>query len=527
MKKILLLVTMIGLSNISIGQVALTEDFEGTTFPPTGWTVVNTNPTNNWIQVGEADALNGSGSAAVNWIAAAQDESLISPSFSLVGYTSAYFNFTAAVGYQYMVTIPNGNLFAKVSTDGGLNWTQLWVEEDEGVFGNQVPLNIHLNMNAYVGMSNVKIKFQYVANDADLVTIDDVSVTACPGIGNVGLTALTDTTATTTWDGTSTGYALEWGPVGFTQGTGTTVNITSATYDFTGLTAGTGYSYYIRSNCGGTVNGAWQGPYTFYTTLSTSTDLDYAYGFETPTLGSAGWSAPNPAAGQPWQQFNATGALVQDGASMAGAFGSGVVSNSWIFSRGLNLQASIPVTISYYIREFKAAGNGGTNNLTVKIGTSPTAVAQTSLIATHTNVGAALAVNDVYVQQTYTYTPTVTGVYYLGFNYTSPIQTTTNNGAILLDAVSFSLPLSTGEFLINKFEVAPNPANDFISIINKDNNSVTGLTITDLNGRVVKQSKYNNVISDVQVNVSALSSGMYLMNIETDKGPVTKKIIKK
>jgi hypothetical protein len=76
-----------------------------------------------------------------------------------------------------------------------------------------------------------------------------------------------------------------------------------------------------------------------------------------------------------------------------------------------------------------------------------------------------------------------------------------------------------------KFSVSPNPANDFISVSNTDNILVNGISITDLNGRVVKQNSYTNV-SDIQVNVSDLASGMYMMNITSDKGSVTKKIFK-
>jgi hypothetical protein len=47
---------------------------------------------------------------------------------------------------------------------------------------------------------------------------------------------------------------------------------------------------------------------------------------------------------------------------------------------------------------------------------------------------------------------------------------------------------------------------------------VSGISITDLNGRLVKQKSYTNV--------SDLASGMYMINITSDKGSVTKKIFK-
>lgn len=78
----------------------------------------------------------------------------------------------------------------------------------------------------------------------------------------------------------------------------------------------------------------------------------------------------------------------------------------------------------------------------------------------------------------------------------------------------------------SKFSVTPTPANDFINISNTDNILVSAISITDLNGRVVKLNSYSNV-SDFQVNVSDLASGIYMMNITSDKGSVTKKIVKK
>ena len=68
-------------------------------------------------------------------------------------------------------------------------------------------------------------------------------------------------------------------------------------------------------------------------------------------------------------------------------------------------------------------------------------------------------------------------------------------------------------------------AKDLITISNTENISVNSISITDLNGRIVKQNTYSNE-TNVQVNISDLSSGVYMMNITSDKGSVTKKIIK-
>ena len=107
------------------------------------------------------------------------------------------------------------------------------------------------------------------------------------------------------------------------------------------------------------------------------------------------------------------------------------------------------------------------------------------------------------------------------------ISVTSKFDNLLANANSIENLLGSSDFNLagTKFSLSPNPANDFISVTNSDNILVSGISITDLNGRVVKQNSYSNV-SNIQVNVSDLASGIYMMNITSDKGSVTKKIIK-
>lgn len=76
----------------------------------------------------------------------------------------------------------------------------------------------------------------------------------------------------------------------------------------------------------------------------------------------------------------------------------------------------------------------------------------------------------------------------------------------------------------NSFSVYPNPASNVVNIKSSTNSSIENISIVDLNGRTVK----NNAVSgnEVQVNISDLSAGVYMMNISSDQGSVTKKIVK-
>jgi len=75
------------------------------------------------------------------------------------------------------------------------------------------------------------------------------------------------------------------------------------------------------------------------------------------------------------------------------------------------------------------------------------------------------------------------------------------------------------------FTIAPNPINNVVNVSNTQNINVNKITVMDLNGRVVKEASYEKV-SNVQMNVSDLSSGVYMMKINSDKGSVVKKVIK-
>jgi hypothetical protein len=61
------------------------------------------------------------------------------------------------------------------------------------------------------------------------------------------------------------GWEIEYGPAGFTQGSGTTVTTTIHPYTLTGLTDDTTYDVYIRTMCNATEQSSWVGPISFTT----------------------------------------------------------------------------------------------------------------------------------------------------------------------------------------------------------------------------------------------------------------------
>lgn len=85
---------------------------------------------------------------------------------------------------------------------------------------------------------------------------------------------------------------------------------------------------------------------------------------------------------------------------------------------------------------------------------------------------------------------------------------------------------SVDDHLSQQFAMYPNPTTGIVNITNNENVLVSQVNVMDLNGRVVKTVKFDNV-SEAQVDISGLSAGMYIMNITTNQGIATKKVVKK
>ena len=89
-----------------------------------------------------------------------------------------------------------------------------------------------------------------------------------------------------------------------------------------------------------------------------------------------------------------------------------------------------------------------------------------------------------------------------------------------------SSSLNIEDVLQGKVNVFPNPVKEnTINIqLNKDLNSFVGVSLYNVNGRLIKKQKFNNT-SKVVFKVPKSFSGLYFLNINTVKGSFMKKII--
>ncbi len=121
------------------------------------------------------------------------------------------------------------------------------------------------------------------------------------------------------------------------------------------------------------------------------------------------------------------------------------------------------------------------------------------------------------------YTPAASGVirYYIHTDEFCGSQDT--NRARTVVCITPALAVESFDGSVN-ISVTPNPANNFITVSSK-NASISNIEMTDINGRVVKTVKTGNV-NEANINISELSSGVYMLKITSENGVAIKKIMK-
>jgi photosystem II stability/assembly factor-like uncharacterized protein len=96
-------------------------------------------------------------------------------------------------------------------------------------------------------------------------------------------------------------------------------------------------------------------------------------------------------------------------------------------------------------------------------------------------------------------------------------------GIIYKNATGTMEDLGVAEFNKNSIYISPNPASELITIENKSNTQINSITITDMNGRIILEDNTAHTTLDV----NSLSNGVYFIQFASEKGSITKKLIKK
>lgn len=263
-------------------------------------------------------------------------------------------------------------------------------------------------------------------------------------------------------------------------------------------------------------------------------------------LTALGWSQTNQSTPQglsTWAQGSATPFPAGGQAGGLTSFtlcnfnsttGAGNISN-WLITPTVDLQNGD--VVSFYTR----CGGSFADNLELRI--SNTGNFSTIPSGGATDLGSfttlAVAVNPTLVAANYPstawtqYTYTVSGLTgvvscKLGFRYfvTNGGPAGDNSNIIAVDTFSIDRPVASAQsFFTTNFSVYPNPANNVLNLAVKNGLTVNQVSMTDVNGRIVKTIN-SSFDSNLEMNISDLSAGVYMLTIKTNEGVANSKFVK-
>jgi hypothetical protein len=265
------------------------------------------------------------------------------------------------------------------------------------------------------------------------IYIDDFKwepIPTCPWPTAFSASNIQDVQASFAWTemGTATEWQIEYGTVGHTPGTGTIIPpVTSNPYIVTGLTGTTNYHFYVRAICGPGDTSSWTGPLAVTTACSPVTVFPWTEGFESVTIPAFPlcWFKENG----DWITTNNANSTYDADARSGLQFlrNSYSATNEFIWTRGFALTAGQSYDFSFWWAGDNYAGwTGDVFWNTSQVSTGATQIGSSF-------VTPAITTTKVYKEETYTFVPATSGIYYFGVR----INCTSSPWYISFDDFSF------------------------------------------------------------------------------------------
>lgn len=312
--------------------------------------------------------------------------------------------------------------------------------------------------------------YAYTADGIGYSTISQNITTGCPAPENLVVSNIATNTALIKWTSASTGASMTVKVVAAGAGVNGaavgSVTIGSESATVSGLSALSTYDVYVRMACT-SISSAWTGPVTF-TTLCNPVNLPMTQNF-------SGTAGTLPAC---WTRYDAnedgfTWALDLTGRARLAPNATGPM-NDWLFSGGLNMTAGVSYRIAF---TYGAMATTSAEKLALYWGTAADVSTMSNTLFVNNGFTAASTTHDL------AFTPTTTGVYYLGWKGFSD----GNSAGLYIDNVSVD---------VNPCGVAPATA----SVTNTTATSTTAAWAavtgsTSYNWKVVASSAGANAIA--------------------------------
>ncbi len=340
--------------------------------------------------------------------------------------------------------------------------------------------------------------------------LDDIQVnvaSTCPTPTNVVVSDIAASAFTVSWAATTPTPAsydvyVTSGTALPTSSTAPTVsNVLGTSTVVSGLTPGTSYRIYVRAVCSGNTPGDWSISNFLVTTFCGVSGVPYNQNFESATIPGMPpcTSNFNAGSGNNWVTQNNPGNGFTSN-TLVYNYSASSAANTWFFTSPIQLEAGVAYKLQF---RYGASSSSYIEKLKVSYGTANTVAGMTTDIISLTNVSQTTPQTGTYI-----FTPTTSGIYYLGFNCFS----NSNQFNLYVDdiALTVNVALGTQSPQIENHDgivIYPNPFRDVINI--KNAKDISTIHVIDLSGRLLKtiQSPEN------KVNLETLSSGAYILQI--------------
>lgn len=506
---------------------ALNESFEGTTFPPMGWSMIDVDGDGNvFFPYNTGSAHTGMYSAtSASWTSAAgaltPDNHLITPAL-IVGSGDTLSFWYAAQDPTY----PSDKFQVLVSTTGkaAANFTDTlyvktitdstWTEQklSLGAYANDT---IYISFNHFDCTDWFYMKLDDIATPSTVYFPADMAVTdITEPVSGCGLGNNEDVTIEVTNNGPDSvstfdiAFKVDNGSYTTESYSGTAIpGFGSATYTFTAkadLSTVGAHTITAKVTYTGDTDPSNDEMNITAENFSGKT-IPYTMGFETGES-LDGWKVIDVANdGATWYPI-ASGINPNNGTGYV--YCPTPSSDDWLITPCLDLTAGQDYEVSLWYK----TKVGGNESFSIMIGQSNDAAGLT------TKIKDVVAVADAYDKTAGTFTVATSGLYYIGFhaNSTSSAQTLYMDD-IMIDDIFTGIDNAKTD---NAVSMYPNPADNILNI--RAAKAIQSIKIVSVIGQEVQS--VNPAANQVTMDISNLESGVYFVTIETESNTTIKKL---
>ncbi len=595
-------------AGIGIATTIFSENFEGNTAT---WSSVNPDAGLTWeVVAGIAGSLPGDRAARVHifdYDAAGQRDGLVSPVISLVNKTQVSLTFNYA--HRRYSQNEHDSLIVYVSTNGGTSYTRVYANAEDNLAGASfatgtiyqgdfVPADAVdwcaasatgvtcpvINLNAYSGQANFRIKFEIYNDFGNNIYIDNIALTGvCSGAVGQAPTANFTTNNTSGCNAVSVTFSDQstnsptswsWQFTGGTPSTSTqqnptvsysapgTYNVTLTATNTNGADAETKSSYitvlasptssstFVNASCPGintgSVNLSVSGgasPYTYlWSNGATTQDLsNIAGGTYTVTITDAntctatGFTTVGNGIGPiaTVSAFDASCSGVNNGLVDLSVT-SGTSPYTYVWSTGSTSQDLSSIASGTYTVTVTDA-NGCTAGQTGIVGKGSSLQLSVSIHADSMNTGTGsvlVTVSEGTAPYGYLWSTGSTSVVITGLNVGNYSVTVTDvNGCeasgIYTVANDTTGNVSSGQTIDLSYSIYPNPADGLLNVqVSAVVSGEIRLRLYNAIGQKVMEQSYSNALAiNAIMNVSILEEGIYFLRLENNSKTAVSRIV--